>query len=222
MAVVHVAFQFNPSDYYKELLNRMFTDGSWNPDNARILARSIVSEATSEEEETLLYFRFDHSWLPYEAIEGSTPTDWAVLFLTKMLTKSPSLSNRFMGSYAILKTLLPLAGWSPEEINMLLTGRNLNTLIEASGNDILINNITGLQQYGGWLEVADIQNLLEQFLKTEDLFCSPPSSTLTEIAHFASLWHIEPQTLVRLAYLDGFDMLNTATQSEKDLILVLD
>ncbi len=125
MAVVHVAFQFNPSDYYKELLNRMFTDGSWNPDNARILARSIVSEATSEEEETLLYFRFDHSWLPYEAIEGSTPTDWAVLFLTKMLTKSPSLSNRFMGSYAILKTLLPLAGWSPEEINMLLTGRNL-------------------------------------------------------------------------------------------------
>jgi len=222
MGVFHIAFQFYATDFHKRLQNQMLIDGNWYPEYARALARKIISKAPPDALETLMSFRFDTSWLTYEEVEDSTPTDWYVIFLTTMLTKSPSLSNRFVGNYEILRKLLPVAGWSLEEINKLLIGRNLNTLVEASENRILIENITGLEQYGGWLDAVDIQSLLKQFVEVKDLFYSPSPSALDRIAHFSSLWNTEPRALARLAYLDGFEMLSTANQAGSDLFLILE
>jgi hypothetical protein len=222
MAIIHRAYSFDPIVFHSMLQEKLMKHNQFSLDTVLDLARTIVSNAPENTKRVLEDMRFDDVWLDTSDDEISHTNEWYMIALAQNLSPAPSLSNRLQVSHIVLKLILPITGWTDTEVELLLRGQLLDTLVESSGNTFFINEFRGLKQYGGWLSVDDIKSLLFRLQGVERYFSSPSREAEEALAKFAVHWSLSPGEMMRKAYADAREMLQTAIERNSALFVLLD
>ncbi len=223
MPVTHRAYTFNPLQFHKEVEDRSIIENRFSLDALLKWARYVVSDASEATRETLRYLRFDPEWLD-PTDNNVFSTDLYIIVLAKYLFPAPSLSNR-LHSYAILELILPLAGWTDSQIQLLLRGRQLHTLLEFSANPIFIAEFRDVDQYGGWIETEDAKELISKITIAQQHFLSPGEKelqVLDKVSKFPVYQQQSLQEILRKAYEDATEMLETSIKRNEALFIIFD
>lgn len=223
MPVTHKAYTFDPLKVRKEVEERAIVDNHFSLDTLLHWARRVVEDAPEHTRDILRYLRYDREWL--DPTDNSIfPTDLYIIILAKHLSPAPSLSNR-LHSYTILELILPLAGWADDKIRQLLLGGQLHTLLKTSGNPIFTAEFKDINQYGGWIEIKEGRELLSKINMAQQHFLSPGAKelqVLNQISTFPAYRQQSLQELLRKAYEDATEMLETSLIRNEALFIIFD
>jgi hypothetical protein len=219
---IQTAYTFDPISFHRELEAKLVVDNQLCLEALHDLAAAIVANPKEATREVLELLRFDPDWLETQEEETSYVDRWYVIALADQLIPAPSLSHRCPVSHLVLQYVLPLLGWSREEWRMLLYGTPLQTLLEASGNDLFIAELWVVNQYGGWLSLEVVTKVLSHLLLVRDYFPSPLLEARKEITDLVGWWSRSPAELLSQAYADAREMLETALARKQALYLLLD
>jgi hypothetical protein len=184
------------------------------------LAKEIVASASEATRQALNDLRFDSEWLDTSTDEATWPSYWYMIVLARELIPAPSLSNRSRLSWAVLESFLSQEGWHESQIELLVRGRKLRTLVESSGNPLIVAEFTGINQYGGWLDLDEIGRLYSRLLtvRRDQLVSSIPAG----LAQLASLCSQDPIEMFDKAHADVTEMFETAIARDQALFVILD
>lgn len=223
MAIIHRAYTFDPVQFHTRLEERVIQHGQLALDALYNLVTTIVANASETTLKALEDMRFNSEWLDVSDEEVSRLPNWYMIVLAQALSPAPSLSNRLMSSYGVLERILPIVGWTDAEIRLLVQGNRLHTLVESSGNPLLRDKFYyGVDQFGGWLSLIDIESLLSRLLAIEERFMSPSPQLIGSLLDFAQWWSQSPIEMISKAYADAKEMLQTAVERSSALFMILD
>ena len=223
MPLTHKAYTFNPPQFHREIEEQSISNNDFSLNNLLPYCRQIVANASDVTQKTLHYLRYDSEWLdPVD--EGLFATDLYIIVLAKHLTPAPSLSNR-LHSYGILELVLPYANWTQEQIKLLIRGKPLHTLLEFSNNPILLRAFTDVDQYGGWIDLQEVEKLFARLTRAADHFFSPQDRefiAIDELSKFPAYKQRDLQNILRDAYTDAKEMLETSLQRGEPIFIIFD
>lgn len=223
MAIIHVAYTFDPGHFLKIFQEKVFIKGQIQYEHLQAWARRVAGRPSSERQSILEMIRFDPGALSTaesEAIDNAR--ELFMVALVESLARTSSLSNRQRESYYVLQLILPELGWEKENISRLIQGDSLDDLLQLPGNPSLFQEFKPLRQYGGWLDHATIVGFRKHLKEKESAFLRPEEKLLSLLGGAAELLSVAPSTLVQRAYRDALDMLDSASLPEGALFLVLD
>ena len=112
MAVLHVAYTFQPQSFLDKLKQELVVAGNLHYDSLITCVRRIVSEASDDTKRALQMIRYDPDLVTNAK---SDPRQHArelfVVALVGALTPVTSLGTRQRESYFVLQKALPRLGW---------------------------------------------------------------------------------------------------------------
>lgn len=169
-------WSFNPVEFNASLVSAVVSGGSLHLDQLRrvcseVAARVGVSgrvylEMISLEDSDFL----DDEWIHQDVLYAASMAD--------RLVPAPG------GSY--VRNVIPalrFAQWSEVQVNSVLLGDHLATLVHASESDVLREGVESFladYRYGGWLSADRASGLLVDLEKLADLFAKPPPELLEQ------------------------------------------
>lgn len=160
MAIIYRAYTFSPVVLFQDLVNNVVDAGRISEQLLFNKAKDVVDNSIMPSREVLELARFDEDWLNYLDKDVSRSHLWFLLVLISKLNPIPDIDTRTK-HHIVLPRLMPLLGWSQPQIELLIRGRPLNSLIETSGNNLFINEfVPGINAYGGWLDTETAAQLL--------------------------------------------------------------
>lgn len=225
MAMIHKSYTFDPAKFQSVIRKNAFNKNTFESRLLLKLANNVVNRASITTQKYLDSLRFDMEWLDTESESARTHL-WYLIALSEVLSPTPSLSNRYLGSFSILRLILPLGGWQSHEIEKLLKGLPLHTLPEFLDDDFLGTERFALDQFGGWLSRDDISLLQERLGSVQDYFSISSSLSIEELAKASislSTNYLMNQTeLLEKSYADAMEMLQSATNLNEALFIILD
>jgi len=217
MAIVQAAWTFDPTQFHTMLWEKIVVDEQVCFDLLLDLAKAAVANPSEGTRTALEFIRFDEEWLDPS---DPSPNYWYLLALSSMLSLAPSLSTRFIPSWRVMKDVLPFARWSETEINQLIRGKSLSSLVLSSGNSLFSETFDFRHPSSeGWLSFADAQTLLPRLEASQEYFSLPQSIKAIEWAKF---WKRDSRLLLQDSYKDALDMLNTAILRKSALFIVFE
>jgi hypothetical protein len=217
-AMSHRPWTFDPVAFHRWLEEQIVEDGQVRFDKLLQLARGIVENASSVAWEALEFMRFDEENLemPAPGSDEYIADRWYMFALAPWLVSAPSLP-----SYGVLKIVLPLAGWSDEDVRALNFGQQLGSLPSTYGNDVVAAEFGSTWEYG-WLDLIDAEEMSARLTEIRDLIFSPPQEGMEEFVDWAELISRDPSEMLTMAYHTTQEMLLTAIERRQALFLVLD
>jgi len=225
MAVIHRAYTFDPKRFHSVIRQNVFTNHQFDADRLLELARKVVANASVTVQQNLETLRFDSGWLDTSE-DIAQAYLWYLILLSQELSPTASLSNRYLGSYSVLRLVLPLAGWDASEIQKLISGHPLHTLPESLDEDFLDDERSFLDQYGGWLSLSEIELLESRLKAAKNHFSSyaiPSIDTLTKAAiDVSATYSLSTEGRLEKAYADGINMLQEALTKGEALFITVD
>ena len=224
MAVIHRAYTIDAQAFHRELEAKLIDHDRLRLDMLHDLAVAAAALPDDPVQELLEGLRFDPEMLETPADEDVSYTSmWYMLILAGKAVPAPSLSHRCQVSHVVMQTVLPLLGWSNEELRLLLYGDCLHRFLEVFAHPLLVKELGIVDQYGGWLSIEQAAGLLSHLLLVEDLFASPLAETVQYIQNLAGWWgRSSSAELLSQAYADVREMLETALSRDQPLYLLLD
>jgi hypothetical protein len=216
-AMSHHAWTFDPDEFHDWLEERIVEDGELHLDKLHELATGIFRNASPVTRDALGWMRLgDELYVDMSDPEVDYSIRWYMITLASWLHPAPSLPG-----WDVLRIVLPLAGWSFEEIRLLTSGRPWGTLAQASGNELFAAEFDWIWDYG-WLDLTTVEDLLDRLLDAEDLVLSPPGEGMEKLLEWAEEVSRDPQEMLMMTYLTTREMLYTALNREQALLMALD
>ena len=214
----HRAWTFDPRAFHVQLEEQIVEDGEVRLDKLLGLVRGVVENASSVAWETLGYMRFDEEDLEMPAPNSDeyVAHRWYMFALAPWLLPAPSLPG-----WGALKMVLPLAGWSDEDVRTLIRGQPLGSLARDYGSDTIAAEFGCMGEYG-WLDLIAAEEMSARLTGVRDLFFSPPQEGMEELVDWAKMISRDPVEMLTVAYNTTQEMLQTALEREEALFLVLD
>jgi len=222
MAIIHRAYSFDPARFHANLESKIVEQGRLRLDVLRDWAADIVANASPTVQQTLKDIRFDDEWLDASDESVSRSDFWYMIVLAETLSPMPSLSNRLPVSWRVLREILPYVGWNTAEVELIIRGKWLRTLVESSGNTLFTAEFTTLDQFGGWLSVDDQKTLWSRLLSVEHYFPFPTKELPESFLSFANLWLLSPTEMLEKGFADAREMLQAAIAQNSALLVALD
>jgi hypothetical protein len=220
--VVHRAYTFDPLAFHKYLKEKIGSGDNLDLLALQQIASDVVSNASDTTLQILEAIRFDDEWFDTSHPDDSFTTHWYILALVAALRKAPSLSNRSLFSWELLKLGLPEVGWSEADVKLLVYGELLKTLIESSGDSRFLSEFVGISQFGGWLSLDTIRRLLPKLDISLEALPARQREVRESLAFYAEIQSEDPLVTLRLAFADAAEMLNVAISRNEALFLILD
>jgi hypothetical protein len=213
----HHAWTFDPEPFHHWLEERIVEEGELRLDKLHELATGIFRNASPATRDALGWMRLDDElYVDMSDPEVDYSIRWYMITLASWLQPAPALPY-----YYALQIVLPLAGWSEEEIRLLIYGRPWGTLAEASGNELFATEFDWIWDYG-WLDLTTVEDLLNRLLDAEDLFLSPPGEGMEKLLEWAEEVSRDPAEMLIMTYLTTREMLYTAFDRRQALLMALD
>lgn len=224
MAVIHRAYTFDPARFHLMLRQDTIDGGVLREDRLLMAAREAVATASPTMRQALEMVRFDEEWVdrPGEDEAAVRAREWYIILLTSTLSSAPSLTHRFPVGWIVLERVLPLAGWTPEDVRRLVRGDRLDTLVASSGDDVFASYFRGVNQVGGWLDVDGAATLRGRLQGAARCFSPSDGFAVEAATPIAALWSRDPHEVLQSVYADVSEMLETAVERRHALFLVLD
>jgi hypothetical protein len=223
MAVLHRAYHFDADAFHRALRPMIFTGDGIDEDKLQQAARAVVATASPVTNDMLIMLRFDQELLDTPEPDISRTHLWYLYLLAQSVQSAPSLGNRFHGSYYILERVLPLVGWSDDDVRSLIRGYPLHTLVESSNDPALIAEVRlGVDPYGGWLTQTQATQLFSRLQRHQDTIRVPSDELRLALAEYAEWNKTTVDDLLERAYGDALEMLQTTISKRKDLFIILD
>ena len=145
---------------------------------------------------------------------------WYLIMLIANAESAPSLTyNRFHASYSVLQEILTLASWSEEEAQEIVYGNRLDTILKPYGNQLFLDEFW---LYGGCLRFQDVKRIWKRLIASKQYFFDDTYLQAEETERLAYYNQKPPEQLVKMAYHDAIDMLQTVIDKQQDLYLLLD
>lgn len=220
MAVIHRAYSFDSGLFHRYLQEKTVHQKLLRLDVLLQLAEETVAGASETTQQALEDLRFDDGWFETSDDGVTWSTHWYMIILARHLTPAPSLSNRSPVSWKVLDLTLSTLGWGHAELETLLRGQPLHTLVESSNNPLFVTEFTCINQFGGWLRQSEVRRLYSHLLQTQRLHSRYAVSE--ELSKFALLWSQSPAEMLGQAYADAMEMLTVALDKDEALFVVLD
>jgi hypothetical protein len=222
MALVHLAYTFEPKPFFNELKKHILFEEKIRINVLKHLAEMVVKDASPQLKKTLEYLRFDEEWLEESNNEISHEHEKFIIVLSQYLVQIPSLSNRTPASFLILEKLLFSIGWEEKKIWLLIRGNYLQNLLEYAQEKVFTTEFIGVDQFGGWLNNQEIRTLYFDLEKSKHHFLSPSHVDKQSICEFENLWKLPALEILKRAYFDAKEMLEMALAGNKALFLLID
>lgn len=220
MAVAHLAYTFDPIEFRQRFQAEFLHANQLNLHSLHHAAAQVVSNATDRTRRLLSALRFDDQWLDTSS-DSPRENEWFILVFSSHLIEATSLSNRFKASWQVLQWILPDVGWASDQVRSLTFGRNLHSLIGTMSHKGLASTFSGLDQYGGWLDLDTSVELRDRLIDAAPYFHRDSYRPSEPLASLATHLSRSPKELIEDAYLDSLDMLGAAIERTQDLFLVL-
>lgn len=227
MALIHRAFTFDV-DKLERKLQPAIVNGRLEPLALFQLAVQVVEKASSSTIQVLDWLRFDQDWLNISDTQTMRSHLWSLINLADLLSPSPSLSDNHLGSYSVLKLILPLAGWSDTDVNTMIVGSPLSTLLKILNDSLSEDDyVASKQLHGyGWISLEEVQNLLYKLKQSEGYFLNQVEESSQKILQWteasSATLKEDSKNLLRYAYADGINMLQASVSKQQPLFLTLD
>jgi hypothetical protein len=214
----HRAWTFDPRAFHVQLEEQIVEEGEVRLDKLLRLARGVVENASSVAQEALEFMRFDEEDLemPAPGSDEYVAHRWYMFSLAPWLLPTPSLPG-----WGVLKHVLPLAGWSDEDVRTLIFGQPLGLLARKYGSDTIAAEFGWMWEYG-WLDVSAAEEISARLAEVGDVFFSPLQEGMEELVDWAKMISRDPVEMLTMAYNTTQEMLQTALEREEALFLVLD
>jgi hypothetical protein len=222
MTIIHTAYRFDPLRFHTLLEEKIIDQGALRLDRLQRWAVELAANASDVMLHVLANMRYGEEWLDSSDDSVSKSDFWYMIVLSQACSPNPSLSNRQRVSWRVLEQVLPVLDWPRPQIDLLIRGEWLHTLVESSGNVLFIDEFTTVDQFGGWLRLSDAQSLLSHLQVNQKQFLSPPSEFIEALSDFAKLWSQSPVEMINKAYADATEMLQTAIDHYEALFVILD
>lgn len=226
MAYKQKAFTFDAKQLHEKLLSYHTSDRSYD---LHQLKQDIQNFPSSEPNNVaLIFMRFDEEWFEYEHIEESAG-ELFLVFLASNLSSCESISENHRLNFQAIQMLLTEFGWAENEIQRLLHGDKLSSMVEIYAPDFLkldTDIARVLYSHGGWLSNEKILKLAKQLdsISSEVNVQNPRMLTLLHTYSkqmTSKILRLTTDELVN-AYQRTRVMLDTALQRGHDLYLIAD
>jgi hypothetical protein len=171
--------------------------------------------------QAMVAMRYDEEWLEASDPEISCTDRWYMLMLASGCSIAPSLSDPLQTGHYVLRTMLPSAGWTPDEVNLLIHGHELATLI-ATAQEPLFTSAFSPSQHGGWLDNDAIARLQTRLTHSGGFFSAPESAGHPWLQEYGKLVGNDPAKLLDESFHSSLNMLTIARTRGSALYLVLD
>ena len=212
----HRSYSFDPYKFHADFESRVMSNQEFRLDLLHEWAVEIATHPSGVTRDVLRYIRYDEGdWL---SKDSSNLDVWYLITLAEAILPAPHLR---IPSYNTIKEVLPLVGWSAEDVGKLIYGKDLGTLPELYGHKLLHHKFKNLRQYGGWLDLADASSLLAKLDATKEYFSLPAPESVEAIGEYAGFLGADPSTFLKPAYDDARNMLQTAIDRRHALFLSL-
>lgn len=229
MAPYHYAYTFNAKEFHAQLEETIIRDGRVDYELFAENARTSFFTATAETKLILEimgldedYYRDDDPLLFEEDADDTFREHlWYMICLAPVLRPIPSLAyNRFHGSHHVLRKILPLAGWRIKQIDHLIFGAHVMTLLKDE-NPIFKEEFKYLA-VGGCLNLRQIRATHRHLQSSKAYFCAKsPLSVRTisklMLAQYAGYNAKDPLDILDMAYADAIDMLQAALDRQEEM-----
>lgn len=154
MAILHRAYRFPSAQFVGTVLSFATEGGGVDADRLRAHARHLI-ECDAIAPEVLGDLRYVPDWLAPDARAGRLRESLA-LVLGEQLRRVPSLSDDRPEGPRMLRELLPAAGWTADEITLLLEGHPLQQLLARVPLSGFAQAFRGFDVFGGWIPETDV------------------------------------------------------------------
>ena len=212
MTLYHLAYTFNSDDFHGFLRTKTVKNGKLKLLELQQLARSIVQNAPESLLGILRNIKYDEQWLDNPENDESQAYLWYTICLTSYFRECPSLSNnRLVISHIVLEKILPLLGWTTEQIRELIFGKFLDTLVNSPEDNSLLNS---LSLYGGALSLGDIGAINLHLEENSKHFSAKQPSMTNAVSTLASYNNLSAAQVIDMAHSDAIDMLRACTERE--------
>jgi hypothetical protein len=217
---MHPAWTFAPATFHKWLEERIVEDDELRLDTLQELAMAAVAEATPITWHVLDSMRFDEEWLVEPDLDDPDADEcyserWYLMVLAPWLLPAPS-----PGGFWFFQKVLPLAGWSDEDIHTLNFGRQTGSLAREYGSKPVAAEFGDIWDYG-WIDLIEVEQILSRLEADEDLLLSPPWDEMKEIADFARSISRDPAQILEKTYRATQRTLLTAVERQEALLTIL-
>lgn len=224
MGTFHFAYSFDVILFHNNLYNIVIDRNDFSEDKLLSYIISIITNNSDDTRKILDNLRFDKEWLNTSDPEISKTDKWYMVALAEALRPIPSLSNRTQFSYIVLRRILPISGWSSNEIQVLTQGQFLHTMLENLGIELFIRNFLGIDQFGGWVSFENAKSFLSKLEDTKQFFSDQIFYTeaLKAIEEMASFYNKPSEELFKNSLNDALDMLKEAVFRKHSIFMFID
>ena len=235
MGVVHRAYRFEPVLFHKYLQSNLMVGDRLSLEALRTLAVTTVDSANESTRQALNAIRFTPESLKASGDSPEAEQDFAeprvrinhagelyMAILCGNLSPVPSLSNRLQISWQVLEIGLPHLGWNINDVKSLIYGYPLHSLVKSSGIAQFASIFTGVDQFGGWLSYGATASLISKISKARSAIQATTQGLPSNLIELAELGSTDPRDMIRDAYADALEMLQTVLDKSQVLFLVLD
>jgi hypothetical protein len=219
MAVLHRAFTFSPEPFHRRMAEAIAAGQELDLRALHQMAQAALHRATSETWQALEAMRFEQRWLDVSEPDLPHSTEWYALLLAQELTSAPGLSRDGVAAFAILRQALPALEWEQGDIDALIFGDPLQTLLASAGDARFTSEFAGIDQYGGWLSQTRLRHMSSKLQSAQ----SSAAATAPQITNLLEeIGVFSPAESLRVSLTMAQVMVQTAMDREQALFLVLD
>ena len=223
MAIKHRAYTFTSKIFHEYLQHTILhNNGKIDLTSLKSIVDKNLKDYSQMSKQVLDDLRFSYEWIETTSeSENPQPTYLYLIILSAWLKPTLSLSGQLPMSWKVLELLLPHLGWHINDMNILLRGKPLHTLVESSHISSFISKFSCIDQFGGWIDLDTIK-YLHSILNASKVSLLELKEICLPISNFAQLLGRDSQEIISVAFIDAENMLSRAIEENSDLFVVLD
>ena len=222
MAVCHFAYTFDPRSFVATLRDCIARDGRLDLERLHDRAKSALEAPSKAAGEALIAIRYSDTWIEAPEDEADLPEKWFVTALTGHFCIAPSLGRQRPAHHVILEALLPGTGMLEADIQHLIHGDDLVSILTDSGVAMPPGRLGALRDFGGWLSPASIGGLRQELERVRGHFLNIGPEHRTVLARIHPDWGADADRLAREAHAAAQEMLECAQRRKQALYVLLD
>ncbi len=222
MTVCHFAYTFDPRSFVATLRECITRDGRLDLERLHDRAKSALEAPSKAAREALVAIRYSDTWIEAPEDEADLPEKWFVIALTGHFSIAPSLGWQRPAHHVILDALLPSAGMSEADIQRLIHGDDLVSILTDSGIAMPAGRLGALRDFGGWLSPGSIGGLRQELERVRSHFLNIGPEQRTALARIHPDWGADADRLARETYASAQELLECAQKRKQALFVLLD